>query len=157
MNVCVPEVLDQSLALISTRDVEDERANLLVLLSELTATNGKSAPPELLEELGTIKMRQIVRDTTLQLDQSKIYVNVEGIRKSFGGQLREWWQRYRLITTQQGSAFEEIQKTLEAKLGVTLVILNLPLTEGNKLFAHMVLQLRDLFSISKEYQAWMQI
>jgi hypothetical protein len=153
--VCVPDVLDQSLALSSTRAVEDERAKILVLLSDLTSKQGRSPPPELLEELRTIKTRQVVRETTLRLDQSKVYVNVEGIRKAAESGVKESWHRYRLITAQQGaiSGYEDIQKALEAKLGekITVVSLTLPATERNKLFARIVLELRDMFAASKEF------
>jgi hypothetical protein len=78
--VCVPDVLDQSLTLLGTRDVEDERIAILRGLIEMMASPGKLPPSEIKEELREITTRQVVRDTSLRLDQSKIYVNVDGIR-----------------------------------------------------------------------------
>jgi hypothetical protein len=153
-HVCVPEVLDQSLALASTRAVEDERAKILVLLSELTAAEGKPPASELLEELSTIKTRQVVRDTTLRLDQSKVYVNVDGIKKAVSGQLREMWNRYKLLASQQdATGLADLQKVLQAALGerVTLLSLTLPLTEGNNLFKRILSEVLELFSLSKEF------
>ncbi|OSJ19667.1 hypothetical protein BSR47_01800 [Bradyrhizobium canariense] len=151
--VCVPEVLDQSLALVSTRAVEDERVKILVLLSELTSAEGKPPSSVHLEELSAIKTRQVVRDTTLRLDQSKVYVNVDGMRKTLGA-MRETWRRYQLLTLQQRSSnLEELQKMLETALGERIAVLSLtlPLTESNKLFARMVFEVRDMFSLSKEF------
>lgn len=154
-NVCIPEVLDQSLALDSTRAVEDERSNILVLLSELTAEENKPPSPEFLDELQTIKTRQIVRDTTFQLDQSKIFVNVEGIKKAIGSQMRENWQRYKLLTLQEGSLrdYEELKKVIQAKLGerITFVSLTLPTTERNRLFAGIFAEIGKMFTTSKEF------
>lgn len=153
-HVCIPEVLDQSLALISTKAVEDERVRILVLLSELTSAEGKPPSSDLLEELSAIKTRQVVRDTTLQLDQSRVYVNVDGIRKTVSGSMRETWRRYQLLTHQQRStSLEELQKLLETALGerIAVLSLSLPLTESNKLFARMVYELRDMFSLSREF------
>ncbi|WP_339027871.1 hypothetical protein WI604_23450 [Bradyrhizobium symbiodeficiens] len=152
--VCIPEVLDQSLALESTRAVEDERSRILVLLSELTAAEGKPPSSELLEELSTIKTRQVVRETTLKLDQSKVYVNVDGIKKAVSVPMREMWSRYRLLTSQQGGTdLEELRRILEVALGerVAVLSLTLPLTEGAKLFARIVSDLLEMFSLSKEF------
>ncbi|MGO4335581.1 hypothetical protein AB4037_11755 [Labrys sp. KB_33_2] len=153
--VCVPEVLDQSLALTSTRAVEDERAKILVLTTELMQSQGVSPPPQLMEELREIRTRQAVRDTTLQLDQSKIYVNVEGIKRSIAVSMKESWLRYRLISAQRDrSAFEEKLEAIQEVLnlsGITILPMNMPATERNKLFSRMVLELRDLFTTSKEF------
>jgi len=152
--VCVPQVLDQSLALESTQAVEEERAKILVLLGELTTAEGKPPPPDLSDELSKIRTKQVVRKTTLQLDQSKIYVNVDGIQKSLAVATKDAWRRYELLMLQQrSSTYEELQKVLEAALGerIEVLSLTLPLTEANKLFARMVLELRDLFVASKEF------
>lgn len=157
--VCVPDVLDQSLNLISTRAVEDERAKILVILSEIAASEGKAPDAAFMDELTAIRTRQVIRDTTRQLDQSKVYVNVEGLRKSVATSMRENWQRYKIISLQYGSIlnYEEIHKALEAKLGVklaerlTVVSMAMPATEKNLLFRGMFQDLLELFSVSKEF------
>ena len=153
--VCVPEVLDQTLVLDSTRAVEDERTKILVLASEVVAQSGKTPPLEFVEELEAIKTRQVVRDTTLRVDQSRIYVNTEGIRRSVGQELRESWQRYLGLSVQETLSAElnEIQRALEARLGEKITVLSLSgvLSERSKLITRMILVLRDMFSVSKEY------
>ena len=152
--VCVTDVLDQSLALSSTRSVEDERAIILVIASDLLASLGHVPPPELEEELRDIRTRQVVRETTLQLDQSKIFVNVDGIKKSINLSLKEQWNRYRLVSSQHApSAFEEFQKVIRQAVGdkVVLLPLSAPLSEKGNLFARMVLDVRDQFTTSREY------
>jgi hypothetical protein len=56
--VCVPDVLDQSLALSKTKDVEDERIAILRRLIEMMTSPGKLPPPEIKEELQEITTRQ---------------------------------------------------------------------------------------------------
>jgi len=152
-HVCVPEVLDQSLALDSTRAVEDERATILVLLIDLTLAEGQP-PVDYLDELRTIKTRQLVQQTTLQLNQSKVYVNVDGIKKAAGPRMRERWHRYQLITHQKhlGADFHELQRTIQEKLGDQVTVLSLtPLTERDRLFRLMVYDFGEMFAISKEF------
>lgn len=153
--VCVPSVIDQLLTLSSSRAVEEERVRILVLLSEQTAMIDKGARIDALEELREIKTRQVVKETKLQLDQSKIYVNVDGIRNSISAPMRESWQRYKIISLQQSdsSDFDDLRRILEEKIGEKLALfsLSLPLTERNKLFARMVRQIRELFSVSREF------
>jgi hypothetical protein len=152
--VCVPEVLDQLLALRSTRQVEDERAKVIVLLSGLITEEGKPPPPDLTEELREIRTRQIVRDTTRRLDRSRIYVNVDGIKRTLALTLRDDWHRYKLIKLQQQyGQIEELQQLLQKLVGdkVRLFTLVLPLTEGDKLFRQIVAGIRELFTSSKEF------
>jgi hypothetical protein len=56
--VCVPDVLDQSLALSKTKDVEDERIAILRRLIDMMTSPGKLPPPEIKEELQEITTRQ---------------------------------------------------------------------------------------------------
>lgn len=153
--VCVPDVLDQSLALSSTRAVEDERAAILVALSELMADPKKPAPAALKDELREIRTRQVVRETTLRLDQSKVYVNVDAIRRNIDVTMRENWNRYRLMLLQgdSDSTHDKIMRIVRTATGeqVTLITLTNPLTERSSLFHKMVIELRDQFTFNKEF------
>lgn len=153
--ICVPDVLDQSLALESTREVEDERAAILVALSEMTSAEDRAPPSAFKDELRDIRTRQVVRDTTLRLDQSKIYVNIEGIRRALDVTLRELWNRYRFVRSNgaDGVDFGQITQIVKTKLGekVTVITLGGPLTEHYTLFHRMISELRDQFAFSKEF------
>lgn len=152
--VCIPDVLDQSLALRSSRDVEDERVAILVAVSELILSSGKAPPEGLKDELRDIRTRQVVRDTTLRLDQSKIYVNVDAIRRAVDVQMRENWNRYQLMLNgNEESAFRDIARIVRSALGdqITLIQLNAPLSERQTLFRRMVAELRDNFTSNKEF------
>lgn len=59
-HVCVPDVLDQCYGLRSSRAVEDERARILVQLTEIYNEQGQAAPSSLNEELQQIRTRQVI-------------------------------------------------------------------------------------------------
>jgi hypothetical protein len=153
-HVCVPNVLDQSLALGSTRAVEDERAKVLLLLSDLTSEEGKPPSPEIMDELREIRTKQVVRETTRQLDQSRIYVNVEGVKRALAVSMREDWQHYRLAMLQGDLGKQiELQKLVQKleKEGYQVISVGGPLTARDQLLVKMVYEVRDLFASSKEF------
>jgi len=154
-NVCVPEVMDQSLALPSTVAVEDERVGVLLMLAELVPDDDRDTLLALFEELREIRTRQVVRDTNTRLEQSKIFVNVEGIKKRVDASIKDSWDRYRLLSLQNDETdiISEVRRILE-KRGSGKVIalqLSLPETERSKIFQQMVVEIRDLFVDSKEF------
>ncbi|PPD10302.1 MAG: hypothetical protein CTY36_00475 [Methylocystis sp.] len=154
--VCVPEVMDQSLALPSTIAVEDERVAVLLMLTELAPhEHDRDTQLAFLEELREIRTRQVVRDTNKRLEQSKIFVNVDGIKKRVDASIKDNWDRYRLISFQndESDLIAEVRKILE-KNGRGKIIalpLSMPETERGKLFQQMVAEIRDLFVDSKEF------
>ncbi|MES3044945.1 hypothetical protein [Sphingomonas faeni] len=152
-HVCVPDTLDQCFSLRSTRDVEDERAKIIVRCGDLYADRQRSAPTELQDELQQIRTKQVIRETSLKLDQSKIFVDVDGIQASLGNVMRESWNRYRLLGLQQEADAEMsgLLRNLEDAMGrkIAIVSASLPITERNKLFGRMFREIRDQFASSK--------
>ena len=153
--VCVPEVMDQSLALPSTIAVEDERVAVLLMLGDLTPENDRDTHLAFLEELREIRTRQVVRDTNKRLEQSKIFVNVEGIRKRVDASIKDNWDRYRLLKRhdEEDSLIAEVRKIFEKTGNGKLIALplSMPENEGGKIFKQMILEIRDLFVESKEF------
>lgn len=153
-HVCRPNVLDQSLTLSSTREVEDERAAVLVGLSDFIAEHGGSPPAELKEELREIRTKQVVRETTLRLDQSKIYVNLDGIRRSLETATRDNWHRYRILSLQGASAdLRSIERILRStgSESFRVIVLDQERHEKSAVLAKMVTDAVELFAFSKEF------
>ncbi len=146
--VCVADVLDQSLALDSSRAVEDERVAILLLISELIA--GKT-PAAIKDELREIRTRQVVRDTTLRLDESKIYVNVEGIRRAIDVSMRDDWNRYRLMNDGIETALFEILEKVRSEKTDPLRIYFANPSERFALLRKIITALRDEFTLNKEF------
>ena len=153
--ICVPVVLDQSHYLKTSREVENERAKILVQLSELITSSGESPPLSLNEELQQIRTKQVIRDTTHELDKSKIFVDTDGIKRALGVQIKETWSLYRLLTIQdrQGSSIEDVFKIVQDLMGTKFAYLtpSMPLTERNKLFERTVAEIRDRFATDKVF------
>ncbi|QRM38754.1 hypothetical protein F3X89_13425 [Rhizobium rhizogenes] len=146
--VCVPDVLDQSLALDTSRAVEDERVAILLLISELIA--GKT-PAAIKDELREIRTRQVVRETTLRLDESKIYVNIEGIKRAIDVSMRDDWNRYRLMNDGLETAlFEIIEKVRSEKADPVRIIFANP-SERFAILRRIITVLRDEFTMNKEF------
>lgn len=153
-NVCTPNVLDQSYSLTSTREVEDERAKILLLVNDLTREEGKTPSPQIMEELREIRTKQVVRKATQQLDQSRIYVNVDGIKRNLHATVRESWQYYRLSNLQadldQTGALNALVSRLNM-VGVPTISIGGPLTERDAHLIQIIYEIRDLFATSKEF------
>ena len=150
--VCVPDMLDQCLALKSTKEVEDERAKIIVKCVDLHVAIDRAAPAELQDELQQIRTQQVIRNTSFELDQSKIFVDVEGIQISLGSTMRENWNRYRILGIEELSgSLDDIVKSLEDALGRKIAVLSatVPVTERNRLLRRMFGEIRDQFSTSK--------
>lgn len=149
--VCVPDVLDQSLALDTSRAVEDERVAILLLINELTEG---IAPAAIKDELREIRTKQVVRETTLRLDQSKIYVNVEGIRRSIDVSMRDDWNRYRMmndgIEQTLFGLLEQVRSDKSEKSDPLTIIIANP-SERFSLLKKMIQTLRDEFTMNKEF------
>jgi hypothetical protein len=149
--VCVPDVLDQSLALETSRAVEDERVAILLLINELTEG---VAPAAIKDELREIRTKQVVRETTLRLDQSKIYVNVEGIRRSIDVSMRDDWNRYRMMNNGiEQTLFDLLEQVRSDKSDKTdpLTIIIANPSERFTLLKKMIQVLRDEFTMNKEF------
>lgn len=152
--ICVPDVLDQSLALDSPKAVEDERIAVLISLNEMLINSNRNSPDELKEEIREIQTRQVVRETSEKLDQSKIYVHVESIRKSFDIVMRDSWNRYQAMKAYTGDTLiENIQRILRTAVGdsVTFLTFGTPLAESRTILTEMVLRIRDQFANNKEF------
>jgi hypothetical protein len=151
--VCVPEVLDQSLTLANTRAVENERIAILVMLSEMLTDQVRQPLSAFKDELREIRTRQVVKDTSLRLDQSKVYVNVEGIRRTVDVSMREDWNRFRLMSLQGDATIDNLERLVRSALGdqVRVITIASPLTEKASLFRRMVIELRDQFTSNKEF------
>lgn len=152
--VCVPDVLDQSLWLSSSKEVEDERAMIVVQANELAHAKNGSDIQELIDELQEIRTRQVVRNTTLQLDQSRVYVNVDGIKKYLGSLISDGWRTYQLLSSQneQEATVDELLRQIEQAAGLHIVTRSsLKPSEKNSVFTRMVVSIRDQYTLNKNF------
>ena len=152
--LAIPNVLDQCLDLQSTKAVEEERVAILLKLGEMLECLKEPEDEVIKEELRDIRTRQVVRETARKLDESKIYVNIEAIRRSVDVTLKETWNRYYLASQDPvEKQAERLEQIVRSSLGdqIRFVNLNAPSTKRSALFQRMVRELGEQFTTNKEF------
>lgn len=147
-NICVFNVMDNSIEFDNSEEVEQERILVCQLLSNIDPENTN----EYLEEIKNITQKLMILKGMREIEKSKIYVDVEGIKKSLEKNLRESYTRYQSFTksTYDRKAPEYIFVDSSEEDGV-IIELRIPSNERQGLFTAMVLELRDNFVSSDEY------
>lgn len=150
--ICVPRVMDQSLYMDNTRDVENERIAVCQLLSELDWSN----QPVYAEEIRDLTRRRVVRDRLRQVEQSKIYVDVASVKKKAEKSLRESFGRYlNLLSnpefdTQAHEIFKKIRDIIgEASVGIQ--VMDFPSNQRDQLFEGMIYDLFAMLVSNREH------
>lgn len=152
--LAIPNVLDQCLDLQSTKAVEEERVAILLKLGDMLEYMEQPEDEVIKEELRDIRTRQVVRETARKLDESKIYVNIEAIRRSVDVTLKETWNRYHLASQDPAEKdTERLEQIVRSSLGdqIRFVNLNAPSTKRSALFRRMVRELGEQFTTNKEF------
>ncbi len=91
--VCVPEVMQISTAFQSSREVEDERLAVCSLLSEIDKTEASEYENEIRE----ITRKQIIHGGVRQVEQSKISIDVEPLRRWAERNIKDAYNRYQTL------------------------------------------------------------
>lgn len=86
-----PEIMRQTILYQGTREIEDARIKVCRLLAELDPPNSSRYLEEIKER---VKKLEIAKGTTL-IQQSKVYVDVEAIKKSLRSKLGDSYARYK--------------------------------------------------------------
>ncbi len=88
-NICKQEVYDSSYLFESQEDLDNERIEVCLLLSKLDKSNLE----DYINEVAEISRNQLIRKGIKQIDESKIYVDIKGIRKAIDKDLKESFYR----------------------------------------------------------------
>ena len=150
--VCTPANMDEARAFSGTADLQDERVAICLLLGSLDPDGQDLYQNEVKE----ITRRQVIDRGMRQVEMSKIYVDLAGVRSTAEGTLRESFNRYH--------AFEEsgvelaIEQVIEALRKVTkegersmYIALKLPENEKSAILRGLVFDFRDIFVSSTEH------
>lgn len=89
-NVCVLNVMEASIAFASSEDMFQERIKIYQILGQLDPNNS----PEYISEIASLNEQIAVRKLSRQVEQSKIYVDVEGIKSKLDKTFEEKYSRY---------------------------------------------------------------
>lgn len=149
--VCVEPVMDCSTAFDSSREVTEERLAVCRLLLDIDPDGADTYRDEVKNLLRRLMVQQRMRE----IEQSKIYVDTEGIRQSAHKSIKESFNRY-MAFLQENVHIEvpTVHAALhKAKAGdyESLRQLSLPRNEMSSIFESMVIWARDAFVGSKEH------
>jgi hypothetical protein len=88
-NICKQDIYDSSPSFESQDELDNERVEICRLLSELDNENFE----DYINEIAEINRNQLIRKGIKQIDESKIYVDVYGIKNSLEKEIRESFER----------------------------------------------------------------
>lgn len=140
-NICTQNIMATSIFFDSQSDVENERLIVCQKLSEIDADHISIYT----DEIKDITQSRMVRKGIREIENSKIYVDIEGIKNSLQKTLRENFIRYKsfdFANNHSNPNYILIDKEIN---------LMLPSDERWNLFSNMVIEIRDSFVSSKEY------
>ncbi len=149
--VCSIPLLQKLISLDSSRAVENERIAICQLLAELHPEGADVYESEIKE----ITTTQAVQGGIRQVEQSKIHVDIEGVRRVAAKNLRESFNRYRALST---TRIRELTKEIVAALSreadrdsPKVIAFSIPKDEGLSIFTSMVGAIRDEFVSNSQY------
>jgi hypothetical protein len=148
-NICVPQVMDGSVEFNSSAELEDERMAVCQLLAELDAARKAAYQAESTE----IARRKLIKRRMQEIELSKIYVDIERIKKLAQEDFSETFARYKALPVTDVSSIERVVEAIKkvAAEPKTIVILTLPQNEKTSVLKNLFSDLRDLFVSSSEY------
>lgn len=144
--VCVEPIMDESTVFSGSRDVTEERLKVCRLLVEIDPKSTEVYR----SEIRTLLKRLMVQEKIKEIEQSKIYVDVDGIKKKVEKTMKESFDRY-ISFRKNNISFRAETRVIEAvKLANegnidSLAKISLPQNEMNDIFERMVAELRDEF------------
>src|SRR6202040_1274615 len=110
-HVCVPRVLSKSYRFGGTEALENERIRICQFLS----TFDKANRSRYFEEINEVTQRLLIRRGLRRIDESKIYVDEQGIRTAGDKLLREGFQRLKNFSNISGIQLLDTTKVILVK------------------------------------------
>jgi hypothetical protein len=140
--ICVPHVIDVSPVYESSTDLAGERIAVCNLLSDIDP----SGKEEYRAEIRDILIRQRAQSGIRQIEQSKIFVDEEAIRRVAQLKWKESYERYRAFGGYNPAEAAEVEEALlKAGAGDRSAFFNLEVEENekNSILARLLLDIRD--------------
>lgn len=145
-DVCTTDTMAHSIAFRNSSELEDERISICRTLLALDPDQASAYS----EELGTLTRNALVRRTIRHVDQSKVYIDVAGIRASLSDEFRRAFERYVSFTRLTGPLRETLEATglLIGQPGRDVVLVT---DESQRQFAALFNELKARFISSDEF------
>lgn len=142
--ICVPDIMDCSPILRNSDDLENERIKVCQILIELDESQSSVYSAEIRELTRQLMTRGAIRS----IDQSRIYVDIAGIKKSVEKNQREMYARY--LEVRQLDVTSDDLNTILGRL-FSIVQASGKRSERFSLLIEMITELRNKFVSSNEY------
>ena len=150
--LCLESIMDNSIFFQGTQDLRDERLALCRILVDIDAANAEVYQSEIKD----ILRRSMLKKRMREVEQSKIYVDVESIRNSVGKTMRESYLRYISLLKLRGETsavqpYLHVVRNAESGNIEAKIKLMMPQNETADLLRGMFSELRDQFVSSTEH------
>jgi hypothetical protein len=151
-HLCTEAVMGSSLEFRSSGEVTHERLKILQLLATLDQEHVENYQAE----SKTLHRKLMIQERLREVDQSKIYVDLDSIRKATQTRTLESYNRYVSFLSHDFDvgAFQDIQEALElvSKGSLDAIArLTLPKNEITAIFESIIGELRDEFTIGSKH------
>lgn len=150
--ICIESIMDISIVFSGTNDLLQERLNVCKLLLKIDERNIDAYQSEIKFILRHITISQRMRE----IEQSKIYVDVESIKDFATKNFKENFSRY-ISFLNDGISVKDLEirhsareKTIQGDVD-GLLSLSLPDNEINDIIETLIVDLRDQFVSSTQY------
>lgn len=149
--VCSHNRLAYSIIYKNSVEAEQERIAIYQTLAVIDFPNQE----EYMSEIQQISQKLIIRNVLRKYEQSKIYVDIPGIKNKLEKSIRESYNRYQSLSVLNESAIEDIVAQIKDMLpsvqSNSQKIIYIDRRERHELFKTMVIEIRDQFVSSNEY------
>lgn len=153
-HVCTVRTMEDALLFETYEEIQSERIAICQILMELDRRNSDIYS----QEIKTLIHDAEVSVSMAIVDESKVYVDIDGVKQIAGSFLKDQYERYLLLleipnlTYQASSITKKMEKVLlKDKASSDQKILSIPSTEKESLFADMYSELLRIFVYSPEY------
>jgi len=160
-HICTKDVYDSSPFYNNQDDLDNQRIEVCLLLTKIDEINAS----DYINEISEINREILIRKGIKQFDQSKIYVDVKGIKSNIEKELKENFDRYLELATIPIDQLKEIDSEvgdlvvffLENNIDTSINAINNPqdlkITSYNRFaqFAEMFYTIREKFISSNDY------
>ncbi|QJD96150.1 hypothetical protein HH214_09835 [Mucilaginibacter robiniae] len=150
--LCIESIMDISTEYDTPDEVEKERMLILKKLVEIDETNRF----EYQLEIKKIIRKQVIRQKMLEMEQNKIYVDLEKFRAWATKEIKESFLRYR-VYLKSGLDVSSQQQSVEAKTKnyendiVGLINMVVPINEPFSLLKSILVQILEAYRSSSEF------
>jgi len=150
--VCIEPVMDGSPVYNGSQDIAEERLKICKLLVEIDPPNIDIYQSEIKDLLRLMMIKKRIKE----IEQSKIYVDIESLKQFAEKTLREKFNRYisflkNNVDEGQDLATEKIFESASKRDIQGLLSIPLPENEVNSLLERLVLEIRDMFVSNSEH------